>query len=54
MHMSAEPSPLNDMTQGVMYNMTVTTYNVLPYALCIRGLQKGSRIMVAILISADQ
>jgi hypothetical protein len=33
MHMSAEPSPLHDMTQGIMYSMTVTelsTWEPLP------------------------
>jgi hypothetical protein len=44
--MSAEPSPLHDMTQGVMYNVPSN-------ALCMRGLPKGSR-MVYYSLSADQ
>jgi hypothetical protein len=46
MHMSAEPSPLNDMTQGVMYN-------VPPYALCMGGLPKGSRMVYCSLQISD-
>jgi hypothetical protein len=41
MHMSAEPSPLHDMTPGIMYSVTVT----ISYALCMRGLQKGFRMV---------
>jgi hypothetical protein len=44
MHVSAEPSPLHDMTQGVMYSVTMTI-NVPSYALCMHGLQKGSRMV---------
>jgi hypothetical protein len=46
MHMSAEPSPLHAMTQGIMYSMAVTIVYTL---LCIRGLQKGSRMVYTVL-----
>jgi hypothetical protein len=32
MHMSAEPSPLHDMTQGIMYSMAATIVYPLAYA----------------------
>jgi hypothetical protein len=32
MHMSAEPSPLHDVTQGIMYSMAATVmYPVMHY-----------------------
>jgi hypothetical protein len=30
MHMSAEPSPLHDMTPGIMYSVAVTIMNNIP------------------------
>ncbi len=35
MHMSAEPSPLHDMTQGIMYSMAVTVMYPLMHYTCV-------------------
>ncbi len=48
MHMSAEPSPSHDMTQGV-----TAVYNVLSYALCMSDQPKGSRMVYCSLQISD-
>jgi hypothetical protein len=52
MHMSAEPSPLHDMTPGIMYSVAVTTIYPLMHYACVAC--KRVLGLYNVLFSADQ